>query len=201
MDSQLLTLSSIFTRDIVPLIRRRAIEWPAAGRIFVIMLSLIGLALAYKPPATIIQIATQTFTGLAVLFPTVLFGLYRNEPKPLPAIFSIVAGEIAVILYFFNLLPRGGFLPAVPVVMVAFAAYLLTHGVMAWGSGELQIKKPLWISNPFVYMMAAIFLLSMDFWAWGKIHPSFAGVPFWWIYFVILSGLQTAVMMRMVRKK
>ena len=76
MDSQLLTLSSIFTRDILPLLRRKASEGTVTGRLFVIFLSLAGLALAYRPPATILQIATQTFTGLAVLFPTVIFGLY-----------------------------------------------------------------------------------------------------------------------------
>ncbi|MBW1799039.1 MAG: sodium:solute symporter family protein [Deltaproteobacteria bacterium] len=60
MDSQLLTLSSIFTRDIVPILTGRHVKGNAAGRIFVIILSLAGLALAYKPPATILQIATQT---------------------------------------------------------------------------------------------------------------------------------------------
>lgn len=200
MDSQLLTLSSIFMRDIVPLISRRNINWPPAGRFFVIVLSLLGLALAYKPPATIIQIATQTFTGLAVLFPTVLFGLYLKEPKALPAIFSIAAGEIAVILYYFKLLPGGGFLPAVPVVMIAFTAYLIPHGMTAWRSGRLKIQRPLWLGNPFVYLLTAVFLLAMDFWAWGRIHPAFAGVPFWWVYFVVLSGLQTAVMIQMVRR-
>ena len=54
----------------------------------------IGLALAYKPPATILQIATQTFTGLAVLFPTVIFGLYFKRVFPLAAILSILCGEV-----------------------------------------------------------------------------------------------------------
>ena len=63
MDSQLLTLSSIFTRDIAPWMRRSEKENSIIGRMFVILLSLSGLALAYKPPATILQIATQTFSG------------------------------------------------------------------------------------------------------------------------------------------
>jgi SSS family solute:Na+ symporter len=63
MDSQLLTLSSIFTRDMMPLVKKRGGATSVAGRIFVVLLSLAGLALAYKPPATILQIATQTFTG------------------------------------------------------------------------------------------------------------------------------------------
>ncbi|MFC1896552.1 sodium:solute symporter, partial [Thermodesulfobacteriota bacterium] len=63
MDSQLLTLSSIFTRDVAPLVTGGKEISPAATRLFVVALSLAGLALAYKPPATILQIATQTFTG------------------------------------------------------------------------------------------------------------------------------------------
>ena len=70
--SQLLTLSSIFTRDIAPRKGQSTNETSIAGQIFVLVLSLAGLALAYKPPATVLQIATQTFTGLAVLFPTVI---------------------------------------------------------------------------------------------------------------------------------
>ena len=76
MDSQLLTLSSIFTRDILPLMRRSQTTTSLPGRLFVIGLSLAGLGFAYRPPATILQIATAAFTGLAVLFPTVFFGLY-----------------------------------------------------------------------------------------------------------------------------
>ncbi len=72
----LLTLSSIFTRDVAPLFKKAKKETSVAGRIFVVLLSMAGLAPAYSPPATILQIATQTFTGLAVLFPTVIFGLY-----------------------------------------------------------------------------------------------------------------------------
>jgi len=58
MDSSLLTLSSIFTRNIAPSKGRSNKETSIASRIFVIVLSLAGLALAYKPPATILQIAT-----------------------------------------------------------------------------------------------------------------------------------------------
>ena len=50
-------------------------ELDTKRRNFVILLSLIGLAPAYKTPATILQIATQTFTGPAVLFPTEIFGI------------------------------------------------------------------------------------------------------------------------------
>lgn len=47
LDSQLLTLSSIFTRDVVSLVKKTQSETSVTGRAFVILLSLAGLALAY----------------------------------------------------------------------------------------------------------------------------------------------------------
>ena len=75
---------------------------------FVIFLSIAGLLLALKPPATILQIATQTFTGLAVLFPTVLFGLYLKRVYSAAAILSILAGESVMLLFYFKIWAGGG---------------------------------------------------------------------------------------------
>ncbi|MCD6296604.1 MAG: hypothetical protein J7M30_05570, partial [Deltaproteobacteria bacterium] len=200
MDSQLLTLSSIFTRDIVPLITGRHVKGNAVGRIFVIILSLAGLALAYKPPATILQIATQTFTGLAVLFPTVIFGLYLKRVKALPAILSILSGEGLMILFYLKIIPSWGFLPVVPVMAVTFSVYLGTLWVVLWRERSLHMKMPAWLSDPYFYLMLAVFILALDFWAWGKAYPRWAGIPMWLGYFVVLSGLQTFLMIRLVRR-
>ena len=90
---------------------------------------------------------------------------------------------------------------AVPVVAAAFVSYLLTQAMLSVRTGSLSIQKPSWLGNPFVYLMAAIFLLAMDFWAWDKIRPTLAGIPFWWVYFVVLSGLQTVLMGVMIRRE
>ncbi len=201
MDSQLLTLSSIFTRDIVPLVAGKPMRGYAMGRIFVVFLSLAGLALAYKPPATILQIATQTFTGLAVLFPTVIFGLYLKRLKALPATLSILCGEGMMALYYVKLIPAGGFLPVVPIMMVTVCVYLCTHAFLLWREGTLNIRMPAWISDPYLFLLLGNFVLALDFWAWGKSDPQWAGVPLWLGYFVILSALQTLLMMRLVHKR
>jgi SSS family solute:Na+ symporter len=200
MDSQLLTLSSIFTRDIVPLITGRHVKGNAAGRIFVIILSLAGLALAYKPPATILQIATQTFTGLAVLFPTVIFGLYLKRVRALPAILSILSGEGMMVLCYLKIIPSWGFLPVVPVMAVTFSVYLGSLWIVLWHEGGLHMRVPGWLSDPYFYLMLAVFILALDFWAWGKAYPQWAGIPMWLGYFVVLSGLQTVLMIRLVRR-
>jgi SSS family solute:Na+ symporter len=200
MDSQLLTLSSIFTRDIAPLAGARKRNESVTGRIFVIFLSLAGLALAWNPPATILQIATQTFTGLAVLFPTVIFGIYFNRAYPTAAILSILCGEGLLLLFYFKKLPAGPFLPVIWIMAATFAVYLCVHAFMAAREDRLRLGVPDWTRSPYVYLLAAIFLLAMDFWAWGKSGPTVAGVPAWMFYFVFLSGLQTAVMVFWVKR-
>jgi SSS family solute:Na+ symporter len=200
MDSQLLTLSSIFTRDILPLSGKFKGETSLSGRIFVVCLSFAGLLLAYKPPATILQIATQTFTGLAVLFPTVIFGLYLKRVFPIAALLSIVCGQGTMLLFYFKWLPTGPFLAVVWVMAVTFGVYLATHVALLGRSGEFVFKLPGWLRNRYVYLMGGIFILGMDYWAWEKAHPLVAGVPAWIGFFVLLSAAQTVGMIYMVRK-
>ena len=190
MDSQLLTLSSIFTRDILPLVSPREVSGGLAGRLFVLFLSLCGLVLAYEPPATILQIATETFSGLAVLFPTVIFGLYLKRVHPVPAILSIAAGEGLLVAFHFKWLPSGAFLPVVWIMLATFAIYLAAH-MAIWRQG---FGRPAWLRDPYFWMLAALFALAMDFWAWGRSGPTVLGMPVWIGYFVVLSALQTAVM-------
>jgi SSS family solute:Na+ symporter len=199
MDSQLLTLSSIFTRDIAPRIVKSKSESSVSGRVFVIVLSLAGLALAYKPPATILQIATQTFTGLAVLFPTVIFGLYFKRVYALAAILSILCGEAALVAFYFKWISSPLFLTVIWVMVITFSVYLLTHAALLRRESRLTITAPQWLANPYCWLFAGIFVLAMDFWAWGKVEPIILGIPLWVGYFVVLSVLQTIVMLRLIR--
>ena len=201
MDSQLSTLSSIFTRDIAPRIVKSKNESSVIGRVFVIILSLAGLALAYKPPATILQIATQTFTGLAVLFPTVIFGLYLNRVYAMAGTLSILCGEAALIAFYFKWISSPIFLPVIWVMVITFSVYLITHAVMLRKESRLSITAPQWLSNPYFWLFSGIFVLAMDFWAWGKVEPTLWGIPLWVGYFVILSAMQTVVMLRLIRNE
>lgn len=194
MDSQLLTLGSIFTRDIMPLVQKNPSETSIVGRVTVIVLSLAGLALAYNPPATILQIATQTFTGLAVLFPTVIFGLYLKKVYAPAAIGSIVVGEGVLVLFYLKVLSSGPFLSVVWVMAVTVAVYMGIHAILASRCGMLSLALPGWLRNPFFWMGSALFALSLDFWAWGTIKPLLIGLPLWLWYFVLLSVVQIAMM-------
>ena len=124
LDSQLLALSSMMTRDIyIVYIRPQATlrEQTFVGKIFIVILSIIGLINSANPPETIAAIATQAFTGLAVLFPTVIAALYGKNISPLSCLISIIFGEMAVLGFQVDIIPKSwalGFLPVVPIVVI-----------------------------------------------------------------------------------
>lgn len=131
MDSQLLALSSMLTRDVY----QRTLA-PAAGlksqvlvgRLLVAILALLGLAIAYQPPVTILEIATQAFTGLAVLFPTTVATLYWRGTRPRACLVSILAGEALLVGFATGAIPAAfalGFLPVIPIVLVSSAIVVL----------------------------------------------------------------------------
>ncbi|MEC8073525.1 MAG: sodium:solute symporter family protein [Candidatus Thermoplasmatota archaeon] len=96
-DSQILAMSSIITKDGLPEITEIKEEnEKQIGRILILVLSIIGLILAYDPPDTIFNIVSQAFTGLAVLFPTTVAVLYWKRVRANSCIISILAGEIIV---------------------------------------------------------------------------------------------------------
>ncbi len=96
-DSQILAMSSIITKDGLPAITEIKEEnEKQIGRILIIILAIIGLALAYDRPDTIFDIVSQAFTGLAVLFPTTIAVLYWKRVKANSCIISIIVGEILV---------------------------------------------------------------------------------------------------------
>jgi hypothetical protein len=81
----------------------------------------------------------------------------------------------------------------------AFGVYLAVHAAMAAGEGRLKLRLPDGFRSPYLYLLAGIFLLAMDFWAWGKSEPIVAGIPGWMFYFIFLSAMQTAVMVFWVK--
>ncbi len=96
-DSQILAMSSIITKDGLPIITEIKKEnEKQIGRILIVLLAIIGLLLAYNPPDTIFDIVSQAFTGLAVLFPTTVAVLYWDRVKANSCVVSIIVGEILV---------------------------------------------------------------------------------------------------------
>jgi SSS family solute:Na+ symporter len=186
MDSQLLTLSSIFSRDLWPLFSGRKAESALVGRIFVLVLAGAGLAMALTANTTILALGLTAFTGLAVLFPTVLFGLWLDNPRPAPAVASILVGEVLVFAYHFKALPAFGFLPAMPVMAASVVVYLAVHFL----TGPVGLPRLTARQFGFSLAFSVLFLMAQDYWRWGQTGGLWLGWPLWAWYFVGLSGVQ-----------
>ncbi len=127
LDSQLLAISTMFTRDIYlsfidkeASLKRQVI----LGRIFVILCALAGLLIAAVAEQSIFAIVKMAFTGYAALFPTTVVLLYVKHIPPITYIASIISGEIILIGLTFNWIPNSwcfGFDPIIPVILITSA--------------------------------------------------------------------------------
>jgi SSS family solute:Na+ symporter len=206
LDSQLLTLSSMATRDVwVPLAARarraRGETEPQAppawvGRGFVLVLALVGLGIAYHPPGTFVEITTETFTGLAVLFPTVVAALYWRRFDGRAAVASIVGGEVLVLAYHLKWLPAFGLLPVVPVVTAT--SLILACGCLLLGKQRVvPVKLVAGLSRRaragWAMAFLVLFAAGNDFWAWGDGTIWLLGFPRWlWLSMGLCVALAAA---------
>lgn len=189
MDSQLLTLASMLTLDFGrPHSPNRGV---ARHRLTAIAIGLAGLVIAARPPATILDFINKTsFTGLAVLAPTVVGGLFWKRANRYGALASIAAGELYVLLSGLGILRTPGLLPVVPALAVAAAVFAVV-GLLTRSTGEAPEivfparVRPAWVALVFL----ALFALANDYWAWGRTPVRVAGVPLWVWYHALLGVL------------
>ncbi len=125
LDSQLLALSTIVTRDFI-LPFRKTIDLQQQvfmGRIWVVIFAFIGLAIAAQPFDTIDDMGRLAFGGLAVLFPVTLAILRWGGVRPIFAILSILIGELLLVGFYYKFIPSDylfGFDTAIVVLTVCF---------------------------------------------------------------------------------
>ena len=79
-------------------------------------------------------------------------------------------------------------------MLAAFGVYLVVHLLLRVKEGNLEIRLPVWLTDRYFLMFTGIFVLAIDFWAWGSVQPTVMGFPAWMAYFVLLSAAQMAVM-------
>lgn len=125
LDSQLLALSTIATRDFnvgssdkeISLKRQVNI-----GRVWVLFFAIVGLGIAYQPFDTIFHMGKLAFEGLAVLFPTTLVILRFGGLNPKFGIASIVIGEALLLAFHYGIIPAEwnfGFESFIPVLAIS----------------------------------------------------------------------------------
>jgi len=130
LDSQLLALSTIMTRDFVlpwkkELSLQRQVQ---VGRLWVILFAVVGLAIAANPFDTIDDMGRLAFGGLAILFPTSFAILRLGGVGAGWAILSIVVGEGFLIGSFYEIIPRSwacGFDTGIAAIAVSFLIILV----------------------------------------------------------------------------
>jgi SSS family solute:Na+ symporter len=123
-DSQLLTASSLVTRDLVVTLFRRQLsphQEELLGRWVVLGIGLASFVIALNPPGLIVEIATWSFQGNAMLFPVLIAGLYWKRATRAGAVAGALVSSGLTLGWLSGLLPRawtGGWLPVIPAVVI-----------------------------------------------------------------------------------
>ena len=147
LDSQLLALSTMFTRDIyLSFINKEASfkKQVLVGRVLVLIAAIIGLAIAYNPPGTLFIIAKQTFTGFSVLFPATIALLHWKRVNITGCILSVLLGEAMMAAIYFGIIPESalmGFDPIVPIMIVTTLTLIIPWPAKA-SSGNAKAILP-----------------------------------------------------------
>ena len=119
-DSQLLSLATMFSHDLPFKKKKNVVK---RGRVFIFILvfsAILFILLGYDPSVGIMgTLVKGTFSGLAVLFPTVFAVLYWKKTTAMACISSIVIGEISIFLFQFKIIDSLGFLPAIWAILLA----------------------------------------------------------------------------------
>ncbi len=185
MDSQLLTLTSLVTVDLLRVRRRRTV----LERAVTVGIGALALLIALRPPQTILAFVSRTsFNGFAALAPAVLGGLYWRRANRYGAAASILVGESLVAVSALGLFTVRGTLPVVPILAAAALAFvavsLLTRAPAPAAGLVFPVSaRGLLRGVPFL----VLFALACDFWAWGRSPRLVAGLPLWVWYFILLG--------------
>ena len=138
LDSQLLALSSMLTRDLYKRYWRpqaSLAEQVRVGRLAVIALAVAGLVIALRPPEAILSLATHAFSGLAVLCPMLVGAVYGLRWNVAGAMVSVLGGEAVLLGLALGGIPESfqmGYLPLIPALVVACIVLGVDQLVAYW---------------------------------------------------------------------
>jgi SSS family solute:Na+ symporter len=119
-----MTSSSLFTRDLYAryLNKETTPEGEAlVGRVTVGVIAALSFAIAINPPGVIMEIATWSFQGSAMLFPVLVAGLYWPRCTRAGAVAGGLVSSGLTIGWLAGVLPLSwtfGWIPVVPAVVV-----------------------------------------------------------------------------------
>ena len=127
-DSQLLSLSTMLSHDLLRLKKRKQEVW--YGKMVIVLLSLftvVFIITGYNPNEGIMgTLVKTTFSGLIVLCPTTLAALYWKRATKYGCMASIVLGELSIVLFHYKILPDFGFLPGIFALLISTVVLVVT---------------------------------------------------------------------------
>lgn len=137
-DSQLLAAASSVSQDLVQnffgvkLSRKKSI---LAARGTVIVIAVIGIALAWDPASSVFRVVSFAWAGFGAAFgPVMLFALFWKRSNKWGALAGMIAGGAMVFIWKYLIAPMGGawaiyeLLPAFIVASIAIVAVSLLTG-------------------------------------------------------------------------
>jgi solute:Na+ symporter, SSS family len=110
LDAQMLTLSSMLTRDVLPpsIGERHPVR---LGRVFLVLLAGLTWWIVIRQPASIFTLASASFSGYVTVVPTLLLGLHWRRFTVWGATASLLLGNVVLVLSFAGVIPQLGLLP------------------------------------------------------------------------------------------
>jgi SSS family solute:Na+ symporter len=110
LDAQMLTLSSMLTRDVLPpsVAERHPVR---LARMFLIVLAGMTFFIVIRQPASIFTLASASFSGYVTVVPTLFLGLHWRRFTVWGATASLLLGNLVLLLSFAGVIPQLGLLP------------------------------------------------------------------------------------------
>lgn len=127
MDAQTLTLSNLFTVDVVQRYTRTEPERVVRyARIFVLALLVLLYVVALQPLPAVFGLSTFAFTGFMTFFPLMVGGVLWRRATKAGALASLVVGQAVAIAGYVGLYPPVfGLLPQFWVAVTSWGAFVL----------------------------------------------------------------------------
>lgn len=192
LDSQLLSLSSIITRDIMGKKNSKV----RRIKIITALISLGGLLIALYPPMDILEfISKSSFLGYAALSPLLFGGLYGKRQNTTGALSALVCGEALVLISGLGLWDFGSVPPVFIVCGASWIAMIcgsyvknrlysrnnsLQRGEMLLSYSLCEIITPGW-----AMVFIIIFIGGCDFFnyfVFKQKTTTIFGLPIWVLY-------------------
>ncbi len=137
LDAQILTLGSMVLRDFLEPLKKldRSSEvW--IGRLFSALIAGVVFLLAVTWNESVFGISRKAFEGYLTLFPTLLLGVRWNRFTAAGALWSMLAGNVVLVLGWMGAFPILGFLPPFWALVAGFGAGIAGSLVSSHRRGE-----------------------------------------------------------------